>query len=82
MVVGALLGALGQGQAARESLLSVVVFPLLAPVLLGGVTLFGTLFSGLDTGDTGSWLGLVLAFDALFGGAGLLLFPFVYTAED
>ncbi|MGE4552039.1 MAG: heme exporter protein CcmB [Desulfovibrionaceae bacterium] len=82
VVVGALLGALGQGQAARESLLSVVVFPLLAPVLLGGVTLFGTLFSGVDAGDSGSWLGLVLAFDALFGGAGLLLFPFVYSAED
>lgn len=82
VAVGALLGALGQGQAARESLLSIVVFPLLVPVLLGGVTLFGVLFSGLGAEDTGLWLGLVLAFDALFTGAGLLLFPFMYTAED
>ena len=82
VAVGSLLGALGQGQAARESLLTVIVFPLLVPVLLGAITLFGVVFSGADTGDSGSWLGLILAFDALFGGAGMLLFPFVYTGED
>ncbi|MBU1247731.1 MAG: heme exporter protein CcmB [Proteobacteria bacterium] len=82
VVVGALLGALSQGQAARESLLSVIVFPLLLPVLLGAITLFGMVFSGLGVEESGSWLGLIGAFDALFGGAGLLLFPFVYGGEE
>lgn len=82
VVVGALLGALSQGQAARESLLSVIVFPLLLPVLLGAITLFGMVFSGGGAEEAGTWLGLIGAFDALFSGAGLLLFPFVYGSEE
>ncbi|MFH1915148.1 MAG: heme exporter protein CcmB [Pseudomonadota bacterium] len=82
VVIGALLGALSQGQAARESLLSVIVFPLLLPVLLAGITLFAMCFSPQPEGEPGSWLGLILAFDALFAGAGLFLFPFVYSGEE
>lgn len=81
-VLGALLGALSQGQTARESLLSVIVFPLLLPVLLAGITLFAAAFSGQGVDEAMDWMGLVLAFDALFAGAGLFLFPFVYGAED
>ena len=82
VVIGALLGALSQGQAARESLLSVIVFPLLLPVLLAGITLFGVVFTPGLVGGVDGWLGLMFAFDALFTGAGLLLFPFVYSGED
>ena len=82
VAVGSLLGALGQGQAARESLLTVIVFPLLVPVLLGAITLTGEAILGDGAVEVGQWLGLVLAFDCLFGGAGMLLFPFVYTGED
>ena len=35
--LGSLLGALSQGGAARESLLSIVLFPLLVPLLLAGI---------------------------------------------
>ena len=35
--LGSLLGALSQGQAARESLLSIVLFPLIIPILLAGI---------------------------------------------
>jgi len=82
VVIGALLGALSQGQAARESLLSVIVFPLLLPVLLAGITLFGFCFSVEEPGDYRNWLGLIFAFDCLFAGAGLFLFPFVYSGEE
>lgn len=82
VVVGALLGALAQGQAARESLLSVIVFPLLVPALLAGITLFSTVLSGFGGEDAGSWLGLLGAFDALYAGAALLLFPYVYGGEE
>lgn len=82
VVIGALLGALSQGQAARESLLSVIVFPLLLPVLLAGITLFGLCFSPEPVEEFDKWLGLIFAFDCLFAGAGLLLFPFVYSGEE
>lgn len=82
VVIGALLGALSQGQAARESLLSVIVFPLLLPVLLAGITLFGFCFSTDPVEGYDSWLGLIFAFDCLFAGAGLFLFPFVYSGEE
>lgn len=81
-VLGALLGALSQGQSARESLLSVIVFPLLLPVLLAGITLFAAAFSGEGVEAAGDWTGLIFAFDALFAGAGLFLFPFIYGGED
>lgn len=82
VVIGALLGALSQGQAARESLLSVIVFPLLLPVLLAGITLFGMCFSPEEVEGVDKWLGLIFAFDCLFAGAGLFLFPFVYSGEE
>lgn len=82
VVIGALLGALSTGQAARESLLSVIVFPLLLPVLLAGITVFGMCFSPEGIGEFDKWLGLIFAFDCLFAGAGLFLFPFVYSGEE
>jgi heme exporter protein B len=32
-----------------------------------------------EIGQLASWYGLILAFDAVFAGAGLILFPFVYA---
>jgi heme exporter protein B len=79
-VLGALLGAMSQGQAARESLLSVVLFPLLAPLLLGGIKLL----TGWSAGEAldGRWLGIVAAFDAVFTAVALVLFPFAYSGEE
>jgi heme exporter protein B len=81
VVLGALLGALAQGQAARESLLTLLLFPLLVPLLLAGIKIFAACFAG-DGADTTGWLGLAGAFDALFSGAALILFPFVYGGEE
>ncbi|MFW5487237.1 MAG: heme exporter protein CcmB [Desulfovibrio sp.] len=79
VVLGSLLGALSQGAAARESLLSVILFPLLLPVLLAGIRIGAAALGGVS-GDSG-WMGLALAFDALFTGAALVLFPFVYGGD-
>ncbi|WP_461210760.1 heme exporter protein CcmB [Desulfocurvus sp. DL9XJH121] len=81
VILGALLGALAQGQAAKESLLTVILFPLLVPLLMAGVRVFGFLFAG-EAGDATGWLGLAVGFDALFSGAALFLFPFVYGGEE
>jgi len=80
--LGALLGALAQGQGARESLFSVILFPLLLPVLLGGIRIFAGCFSGEPAMDQALWSGIIVAFDAVFTAAGAFLFPFLYTGEE
>jgi heme exporter protein B len=80
--LGALLGALAQGQGARESLFSVILFPLLLPVLLGGIRIFAGCFSGEPALDQNLWAGIIVAFDAVFTAAGAFLFPFLYTGEE
>lgn len=82
VALGSLLGALAQGQAARESLLSIVLFPLLIPLLLAGIRVGAGAFADALPEGFQSWLGVAAAFDALFLGAGLLLFEFVYAGEE
>lgn len=82
VALGSLLGALSQGQAARESLLSIVLFPLLIPLLLAGIRVGAGGFADALPEGFYSWLGVAAAFDALFWGAGLILFDFVYAGEE
>ena len=80
--LGSLLGALAQGQAARESLLSIVLFPLLTPLLLSGIGVGAQTLGAASADGPGGWLGVACAFDAVFLGAGLLLFSFIYTGDE
>ena len=80
--LGSLLGALAQGQAARESLLSIVLFPLLTPLLLSGIGVGAQTLGAASPDGPGGWLGVACAFDAVFLGAGLLLFSFIYTGDE
>lgn len=85
--LGSLLGALAQGNsgAARESLFSILAFPLFLPLLLAGIRT-GAAFFGADgaaaTEGFGGWLKIILACDAVFIGAGLLLFGFIYDSQE
>lgn len=85
---GSLLGALGVGHSGKESLLSIVLFPTLLPLLLAGISLFAlglvdysAIVMAVDFQQISNWLGLAVAFDAIFLGAGILLFPFLYTGD-
>lgn len=80
--LGSLLGALSQGQTGRESLLSIVVFPLLIPLLLAAVSLLALAFGAPSQDGTGLWLQMALAFDAIFAAAGLCLFGFIYRGDE
>ena len=77
-----LLGALAQGQAARESLLSIVLFPLLTPLLLAGISVGAQALGAPSADGPGIWLGVAAAFDAVFLGAGLLLFGHIYAGDE
>lgn len=79
--LGSLLGALAQGQTAQESLLGIVLFPLLTPLLLAGVSLGAQVLGGSASDGPGAWLGVAAAFDAFFLGAGLLLFSHIYSGD-
>jgi heme exporter protein B len=80
VLLGSLFGALGQGHSTRESLLSVILFPLQVPLIMAGIHVGAALLATTpESGNLASWYGLMLAFDAVFAGAGLMLFPFVYA---
>ncbi len=81
---GALLGALAVGQTGKESLLSIILFPLLTPLLLAGIEMLSLLFSNTENifELARSWLLLVLAFDGIFLALALFLFPFLYMPDE
>jgi heme exporter protein B len=74
--VGALFGALGASPGSRPSILPLLVLPLATPVLLAGVRITELSISG-GAGETGSWLSLLVAFDAMVGATGFLVFDHV-----
>ena len=78
--LGSFMGALASGKSSRESLLTVVFFPLIIPVLLSGIKLLEAVISGEDLAM--EWLGLAVAFAAVFCSAALVLFSFIYTGEE
>lgn len=83
VALGSLLASLAGGQTARESLCSLVVFPLLAPQLLAGIRLLSALYGdAAAAGNAWQWIGIAAAFDAIFTAAALVLFPFLYGGDS
>ncbi len=81
VVLGSLLGAMARGRGSQESLLTIIFFPLLIPLLMAGIKVLGTVFSP-TVADSGNWISIILAFDAIFCGAALFLFPVVFCGDD
>lgn len=69
---GTLYGAVVIADRGRDSLLALLLLPVLVPVLLGATRLFETATTGGD--DALLWLGLLSVFAALYGAAGALSF--------
>lgn len=80
-IVGALVGAMGQGNGARDALLTIIIFPLQLPLVLSGIRIGVGLMHSAELSALHEWLGMVLAFDAVFAGAALFLFPHVFRGE-
>lgn len=80
--VGTLFAAIAAHTRAREVLLPLLLFPIQVPVILATVKSTGAAIRvpGLDPPEIGQWLGLLVAFDALFLGLSVLLFD--YAIEE
>ena len=74
--VGTLYGGLAAGAKGRETLLPLLMLPVVAPVLIGATrateAAFGT--ENATPGDGWPWIGLLALFAVVFGGGGTLAF--------
>lgn len=71
---GTLFGAMTVRTAARDLMLAVVLFPLIAPTLLAAVAGTRELLGGASITELGDYFRLMLVFDAVFTAGGLALF--------
>jgi heme exporter protein B len=81
--VGTLFAAIAAHTRAREVLLPLLLFPIQVPVVLATVKSTGAAIHvpGLDPPEIGQWMGLLVAFDALFLGLSVLLFDYAIEEE-
>lgn len=71
---GTLFGAMTVRTRARDLLLAIVLFPLLAPSLLASVAATRELLGGAALGEIGDYLKIMGVFDVVFTTGGLYLF--------
>jgi heme exporter protein B len=71
---GTLFGAMTVRTGARDLMLAVVLFPLLAPTLLAAVAATRALFGGTPFAELGDYLKLMAVFDVVFTAGGLSMF--------
>lgn len=77
--LGTLLAAMAANSRAREVLLPLLLLPLVVPVLIATVRATGQALGG-PSADDHPWVGLLLAFDAIFLTIPLLTFDYVLEA--
>jgi heme exporter protein B len=81
--VGTLFAAIAAHTRAREVLLPLLLFPIQVPVILATVKSTGAAIRvpGVDPPEISQWLGMLVAFDALFLGLSVLLFDYAIEEE-
>jgi heme exporter protein B len=78
--VGTLFAALSVGIKGRDVMLSILLFPVMVPVVLAAAKSSGAVLDGGSLASGGPWLGLLLVFDALFLAVSVITFD--YVVED
>jgi heme exporter protein B len=81
--VGTLFAAIAAHTRAREVLLPLLLFPIQVPVILATVKATGAAIQvpDLEPPEIGNWLGLLVAFDALYLGLSVVLFDFAIDED-
>ncbi len=73
---GTLFAAAGIGARLRDSVLPVILFPIVLPALIAGMEATASLLSGKSLAEIGVWLRILGSFDVIFVVLGVLLFEF------
>ena len=73
-LVGTLFGAMLASVRMREVLIPVVVYPMVVPVLIGGVELTHVALGAGDPADVAGWLRLMIGFNVIFAVAPMWVF--------
>lgn len=77
--VGNLFAAMGVRTSARDLVLAVALFPVIAPALLSGVIGTRELLAGAPIQDIWAWVKILVAFDLTSVTAGVLLFELLLS---
>jgi len=75
--VGTLFSALAVNTRAREVMLPILFFPVVAPVIIAAVKASGLILEGGAWSDMSSWLQILVAFDVVFLVVSALVFEYV-----
>ncbi len=75
--VGSLFSALAVNTRARELVLPILFLPIVVPVVIGAVKVSEMALSGQQWSNLLPWLGIIMAFDAIFLVVSYIIFPFV-----
>jgi heme exporter protein B len=76
-VIGTLFSAIAANTKAREILLPILFYPIIIPILILAVSATSEVFDGGSWGSVSSYLGVMLAFDAVFATVSVLVFEYV-----
>ena len=76
--VGTLFAALTASSRARESMLPVLLLPVLVPVFTAGIALTASVVDGHNLTGVGRWLWLLVTYDLLFATVAFLVFDLIW----
>ena len=79
--VGTLFAALAASTRARESLLPILLLPVMVPIFVAGLGLTQNVVDGRLFDDFRHWLGVLLAYDLVFMTIAFLVFDLIWEAE-
>ena len=77
VAVGTLLASMAVQTRTRDVLLSILLFPLIIPVLLASVKASGAFLMDSPMKDISPWLNLLLVYDVIFVSAAFMVFDYI-----
>lgn len=75
--VGTLFAALSVGINGRDVMLSILLFPVMVPVVLAAAKSSGGVLDGGSLSSAGLWLGLLVVYDVVFLAVSIITFDYV-----
>jgi heme exporter protein B len=77
VAVGTIFAALTASVRARESMLPILLLPVMVPVFMAGVALTAGILDGKGFADVSNWLAMLVGFDVMFLVVAYLLFDLI-----